>query len=64
MMMTKLAKLQGAEVIAVGRNPHKKLLVKSFGHADAVAENLQVDPQKLTAGAVIVYDQDPAGRVR
>jgi L-iditol 2-dehydrogenase len=46
LMMTKLAKLQGAEVIVVGRNPHKKLLAQSFGHADAVADMSDLDDAK------------------
>ncbi len=47
LMFVRLAKLQGARVIAAGRNPLKLRLAKEFGHADEVINLLEVpDPRK------------------
>jgi len=57
LMFIKLAKLKGARVIAIGRNPLKLRLAKEFGGADEVVNLNETDnPQKT------IMDLTPEGK--
>lgn len=57
LMFVRLAKLKGARVIAIGRNPLKLKLAKEFGGADDVVNLLEVpDPAKA------IMDLTPEGK--
>lgn len=57
LMFVKLAKLKGAHVIAMGRNPLKLRLAKEFGGADEVVDLTKTDNPEKT-----IMDLTPEGK--